>query len=406
MLTSLVLLALAVAPAKAPPGCRIEVSPSALELVATSNGKVTRWPLAEADVPSAPGVAPQLTTAPVPGTNVVLASFREFWSGSAPRGIGKLYALTCGAEPTIALAVNAPGVDFGRIAIARDGRWVVGGWGGLRVLDPTTRRLTPLTSPPKVDDPTCWAAQSGASARVADVPLVDGDGVMTSTSTGEEEIAFERFAACGYEGELIGARKALLIDRGIVRRVAPVATALVTDDVLVVGDGHGACSAQTAGTLWSRTANVWTTTRVTDRGRAGIAQIAKLGDQWLALTAVCDNGGNRVGGDLFTSPDFVHWERVAAVPEGTNPKLVGGGIEALVVADGVAYIAAGAPRSWWSSGDALEWKPSAARNTARPPQALAKALGVSAILGTSGLYTWTDDGLFEQRGGTWRRVFP
>lgn len=409
MLTSLVLLALAVPPADVragpPEGCRIEAT--ALELVVTSGDKDARWPLAEADLPVAMGGAsPQLTTVTVPGKNVVLASFRETWSAGAPRGIGKLYAVTCGAEPTIELAVNAPGVDFGHITIARDGRWIVGGWGGLRVLDPVTRRVTPLTAPAPIADPSCWAARDGKTAPVADVPLVDDDGVATTNATGDEEILFVRSAACGYEGDLTNTRHALLIDRGIVRRVAAIATAFMTDHELVVGDGYGPCAAQTAGTLWSRTGPGWTATRVTDKGRAGIARVAKLGDRWLALTAVCDNGGNRVGGDLFTSPDFVRWDHVAAVPEGTDPAIVGGAITELVVADGVAYVAAGAPRAWWSSRDAIEWKPAATRNVARPSQALAKTLHVALVLGSDAGLAWTDDGLFEKQGDAWQRVFP
>ncbi len=417
MLTSLVLLALALptaqAPARPPRDCRIEVSSSALELIGTSNGSQTRWPLAEADVPSAlGGSAPRLTTAPVPGTNVVLAAFNETWSGPAPLGIGKLYALTCGDEPTIELAVSAPGVDFGRIVIARDGRWIVGGWGGLRVLDPKTRRVTPLTAPPPIDDPTCWTQRDGKTAAVADVPLVDDDGVATTNPDGDEEIPFVRLAACGYEAELTSTRHALLIDRGVVRRIVSVAAVLMTDHELVVGDGHGPCQAQTAGTIWTRAASAWAPTRVTDRGRAGIARIAKLGDQWLALTAVCDNGGNKVGGDLYASADFVRWERVPALPEGTNPGVAGGGIGELIVADGRAYVAAGAPasgaarQSWWSSADAVDWKPAAARNVPKPSQALAKTLGVATILGTSQALAWTDDGLFEKRDGAWLRVFP
>lgn len=407
-------------PMVSPPGCR--VTATANELVVTSSGVDVRYPLSEREIPFAPGAAgpPPVTTLPLPGgKDVLLASLRETWDGTAPAGLGYLYQVTCGPAPAIRVALTAPGIDFGRVAIARDGRWIVGGWGGLKVLDPNTLRLTPLTSPPGYEAPGCWSAEADKPARAADVPLVGDDGVATSGADGPEEIRFARGGACGYEAELTATRHALLLDRGVVRRIASIATvALDVDGHLLVGDGDGPCEGQTANALWTSPDGVsWSQLALRDKGAGGIARVVRLPDgPWLALTAICQTGGGSVGGDLFGGSDLVSWEPIAAIPEGFSDVMSGGaGLAELVVAGERAYVAAlqGKELRWFESSDGSAWRATGKR-AVRVSQALAGTLGVERINGLmdgpTASYAWTSDGLFSRpkNGGEapWARIFP
>jgi len=419
-------LALLVTTALTPPlpmvrplGCKVEAT--ALELVVTSNGAVARYPLGEREVPFAPGASgpPRVTTLPLPGAkDLLLASLRETWDGVAPAGLGHLYEVTCGTTPAIRLALEAPGIDFGRIVLARDGRWIVGGWGGLRVLDPNTKRLTPLTTPPSYAAP-CWTAEDGKPARAADVPLVGDDGVTRSDEVGPEEIRFMRAGACGYEAEITATRHALVLDRGIVRRIAAVSTLAVSDDGrILVGDGAGPCARQSPGTLYASTDDAtWTALKVRKNGIAGIAHIARFNDEWLALTATCENGGGLAGGDLLASSDLVEWTPVAAVPVGFSDVVASGaGIAELVIERDRVHVAAvqGKVLHWFDSSDARDFRPSATRTVRAVPQALAKTLLVEAVLGLADTattsYAWTSDGLFAKTkadpAAPWTRIFP
>jgi len=424
MLETLALFLTAALPAPlpmvAPTGCRVDATLT--ELVVKSGGTEARYPWTEREVPFAPGESgpPQVTTLPLPGgKDLLLASVRESWSGVAPAGLGYLYEVTCGAAPAIRVALTAPGVDFGRVAIARDGRWIVGGWGGLRVLDPNTLRLTPLTSPAPYPVPACWTAEEGKPARAADVPVVGGDGIARSPTEGPEEIRFTRGGACGYEAEMTTTAHALLLDRGIVRRIASVTTLAFTDEGhLLVGDGAGPCEQQSASTLWeSADGATWRAVALRDKGAAGIARVVHLpGRLWLALTAICDTGGGAVGGDLLASNDLATWEPLAALPEGFNMTVSGGGGIVELLVDGErAYLASeqGKVLRWFESSDGREWQPSAKRQV-RVAQGLAKTLGVGAINGltdsAAARYAWTSDGLFmkpkAEDATPWTRIFP
>jgi len=408
-------------PMVAPAGCSVEAT--ANELVVKSNGVEARYPFSERELPFAPGESgpPKVTTLPLPGgKDALLASLRETWDGVAPAGLGFLYAVTCGQAPAIRVALTAPGIDFGRVAIARDGRWIVGGWGGLRVLDPNTLRLTPLTSPPAYQAPTCWTAEESKPARAADVPLVGADGLARSGTEGAEELRFLRGGACGYEAEMTSTRHALVLDRGIVRRVVDVSSFARADDgLLLVGDGAGPCARQSAGVVWSSAdATTWTPIAVRDKGSAGIARIARLPrDLWLAITAICETGGGRVGGDLFGSMDLTSWEPIAAIPDGSSDVMSGGaGLTELIVEGERAYIAVEQAKAlrWFESTDGRSWRASAKRSVRAVPQTLAATLGVERINGIAetpeGTYAWTSDGLFMRSNAdtpaAWTRVFP
>lgn len=413
--------------AQPPPDCRVMFDNAAEDstlVVKTRGGEVTRV-LTMDELPSTPaGPEPRPVTmiASPADDGTIFAAIPEPWdSGLAPAGIGYLYRVTCAGAPLIEVHMVAAGVDFGRVAIARDGRWVVGGWGGLRVLDPVARRLTPLTSPPPYRGPRCWSAEEDRPAPAADVPLVGAQGfVLPTGAPPEEEIAFFRGGACGYEGEMVGARHALLIDRGVIRPMKAIrAVAVAGDGRLLVGDGGGSCEEATPGTLWSsRDGERWTAHTLQDDMRGGIAQLARIGDgPWLAVTSICASGAGASGGDLYRSEDLARWERMAPVPEGFSDAINrGAGVIALEVEDGRAYIAvtSGRTERWFESDDGTSWRETRRRTLRRAPQALAGALGVETIFGVANgpeaNLAWTSDGLFRKPRGAgpapWSRIFP
>ncbi len=402
-------------PAGPPAGCRIAVEDG--HLVVRSQGREVRHELAGDELPASPGELgpPRVTALMHPrGEGLVFAALRERWDlGVAPLGLGRLYEIRCGAEPSLTVAMVAPGLDFGRVAVARDGRWVVGGWGGLRVLDPVRRRLTPLTSPPPYPAPRCWSAEEDQPARAADVPLVGDEGVAVSPpGAGDEEIAFIRGGPCGYEAEMETTRHALLIDRGVVRSKRHVGAFAIADDgQMLVGDGGGSCAESSGGALWrSADGERWQRLIVKDKGRAGIAALARIaGGPTVALTGICKAGGAVTGGELFVSDDLARWDPVSAVDEG------GGRIGALFAEGERAFIAVeqdGATR-WLASRDGRSWQASGPRRV--PPvagaAALARTLAVEAVLGVRDergqSFAWTSDGLFEKdAAGRWARIFP
>lgn len=426
MLTTLMVLVLSrVAPPLPmvmPVGC--EVRATSTELIVKSHGTEARLALAEDEVPGAPGHGgpPAITLLPEPGASErVLVALRDHWRGVAPTGVGRLYEITCGERPSARVALVAPGLDLGRVAILTDGRWVVGGWGGLRVLDPIARRLTPLTDPPPFVAPRCWSATAERPARAADVPIVDDSGIARA----DREVVFERLGACGYEAELTASRFALDVHRGILREVRAVPAFLRTGDGrLLVGDGAGACEGQTPGAAWlSDRGDAWSLLPI-HQGAGGIARLVELppGDgrdvTWLALTAICEGGGATKGGDLFASRDLLHWERVLAEPlPPATPKLDrGAGVVELVIHQGLAYARIDDnTEHWFRSADGRTWD--RARRPPRPDDRaardkLAGALGVGEVYGllesTGATFAWTSDGLFRRAEAApdWARIFP
>jgi len=430
-------------PMIAPRDCK--VSATETQLVVNSAGTEARLTFGEGELPNAPGQdgPPRLTVLPAPGHGDRLyAAVRDRWDGVAPLGLGHLYEITCGRAPSVRIAMVAPGLDFGRIALLRDGRWVVGGWGGLRVLDPVGRRLTPLTSPPRLLDSRCWSAEEGKPAAAADIPIVDEkSGIAVSAAAGEHELRFARGGACGYEATMLLTPFALAVDRGVVRAVREVrAFAWTGDGGMLVGDGGGHCEAQTAGTLWaSPDGERWARLEVRDGG-GGIAGLVRLARKegaapWLALTSICQNGGAKVGGDIYLSEDLRYWEKVLGEPPppATPPVDQGAGVVELRAGDGETYARidgrpdrleqkAEARRRtlavhWLKSTDGRTWsqtpKPTAADKAAARRQ-LAGGLGVSEVFGmsenTTAIVAWTSDGLFRQLKGkpnaAWVRIFP
>ena len=346
------------------------------------------------------------TVLTTPGGSVY-AAIPEDWDGvHKPVGLGRLYALTCGPKPAITRAVEAPGVDFGHALTLPDGRWVVGGWGGLRVFDGDSKRLVPLTSPPPLSAP-CWTATDDRPAPAADVPEGAGELVMGG------EVPFRRGGACGYEGAMEMRNHALDLGRGTVRRrVAIAAFALDGDRALVTEAGVG-CRKESAGVMWtSRDGQSFTLESVVkDAAATGIERLVRLpGGTWLAQTTPCQGRG----GDVFASPDLVGWRRVFAVPDEVR---TGGnvGVVGLFVDGGRAFAATNektATLTWSVSGDGERWRP-AGRKVIPPviPQTLAPLLGVARIHGLaeapSASWAWTSDGLFRKpEDGSWSRVFP
>lgn len=409
-------------PMVAPAGC--EVHATATDLIVKSQGVEARLALGDDEVPSSPGRRgpPAITVLPEPGSaDRLLVALRDHWRGVAPTGVGRLYEVTCGQTPGIRVALVAPGLDLGRVAILGDGRWVVGGWGGLRVLDPIARRLTPLTSPPPFEAPRCWSAEDGRPAPAADVPIVDDSGVARA----EREVLFERVGACGYEAEVVGGRLALDVHRGVVREVRAIATLLRTDDGrLVVGDGVGECESQTPGAAWiSNEQGGWAQLPIR-QGGGGIARLVQLpardgrAASWLALTAICAHGGAVRGGDILASSDLSRWDlALGEPPPPASPALDrGAGVVDLVVHQGLAYARIDdSTEHWFRSVDGRTWD-----RARRPPvpdaraarQALASELGVGEVHGLleaeGTRLAWTSDGLFSRAGdvSTWARIFP
>lgn len=410
-------------PMVTPPGCEVRVT--ATHLLVKSQGVESSLALGEDELPSSPGHAgpPRLTVLPEPGAaDRLLVGVRDHWDGVAPAGVGRLYEVTCGPSPRVRVALVAPGLDFGRVALLADGRWVVGGWGGLRVLDPVTRRLTPLTAPPPFEAPRCWSAADDRPAPAADVPVVDDSGVARPGS----EVHFDRVGACGYEAEMIGARLALDVNRGVVRSVREVATFARGDDGrMLAGDGAGSCDGQTPGAAWSSSDGVTWTPLAIRQGPGGIARLTRLPPRdgrpgtWLALTAICGGGGAVTGGDVYASADLDRWDLVLGEPPAPAAPALdrGAGVVDLLEHDGRAYalIADGADKKehWFRSIDGRTWD-----KARRPPMSdtreargkLAAVLGVSEVHGLSEAgepaFAWTSDGLFQGVGGSWTRIFP
>lgn len=394
------------APTTPPPGCQVTASRGGL-LVTVGRAEAT---LAFDDREAALIVGDQLVrpTLLAAPSGALYAAMPEDWqSVHQPVGLGRLYAVTCGRDPAIARAVEIPGVDFGHARTLPDGRWVVGGWGGLRIFDADTKRLVPLTGPSPLAAP-CWSATEGRTAPVADVPEGRGEALASGA-----EVPFLRGGACGYEGAMEMQPHALDLGRGVVRRRVAIGALALDGDRVFVTEADMGCRKESAGVMWTSDDGARFTLErvVNDSAATGIERLVRLPDgPWLARTAICRGRG----GEVFMSADRRQWKRVFGLADDQKTGEDLGVVELFVDGDR-AFAATNQKQgslTWWVSRDGATWAPAGRRVS--PPalsQALAATLGVAAITGLaeapSASWAATSDGLFRKpkEGGPWARVF-
>lgn len=440
---------------QAPP-CTIAVRDESL-VVMNGPQVVGRLPLEPARLPTQPGVeAPSVGVIATSDPTLLFVGIREDWTVRGAAGLGELFEVRCPGKPapaSIRVALTAMGVDFGTAMGLPDGRFVVGGWGGLRILELDLRpeappeaiaRLTPLTTAPTYPAGACWSATDDKPAPGADVPDLRA-GLHAS------ELPFLRGGACGYEGDMTMAPHVLDLARGIYRKRVEISDVIAHDDAIVVA--AGSCSRLDAGVWVSRgevvgqlgsasssAQDLTSWTRHPIGTGLPIARLAHLpgdgGGRWFALSAVCSTGADRAGGDLYTSTDLETWTKVEADLGLANDGSVRGlGATDLRALDGVLLVAAREVRGgvektrWVSSRDATTFANAAApRPRAAAPGVEAVALlrdrlGVDAVFGTSldlarkVALAWTSDGLFAAPLGetarppapkdmAWTRILP
>lgn len=404
--------------------------------------------LAPAQLPIQPGVeAPSLGVITTADPGRFFVGIREDWTVRGAAGLGDLFEVRCAGEAapsdTIRVALSAKGVDFGTSRTLADGRVVVGGWGGLRVLDLDLRaapspgsggasgaittgtpRLTPLTTAPTFKAGACWSATEDKPAEGADVPDL-------RAGLHGPELPFLRGGACGYEGDMTMAPHVLDVSRGVYRKRVAISDLVTTEGAVVAA--AGSCTRLDAG-IWVSPDLVTWTRHLLGTGLP-VARLARLDDhgreRWYALTAICPTGADRAGGDLYASDDLVAWTKVDAdLGRASDGAVRGLGASELRAVDGVLFVGVREERGgvaktrWVSSRDGLAFTTSAAP---RPPAPtgleglLAARLGVDAVFGSALDLTrkvalaWTNDGLLSTplegaarppKDATWTRILP
>jgi len=443
-------LALQAGPQPQPPTCGVAVRDEAL-VVLMGKEVVARLPLEPAQLPIQPGVeSPSVGVIATADPGRFFVGIREDWNVRGAAGLGELFEVRCTGKPNdnavIRLALREKGVDFGTSIRVPDGRVVVGGWGGLRVLELEPRpdvtpaaRLTPLTTAPSYRAPACWSATEDKPAPGADVP-------DPSAGLHGSEVPFLRGGACGYEGDMTMAPHVLDLDRGVYRKRVEVSDVVTTGSAVVVA--AGGCARLDAG-LWVSpdpspcvarapgdvtTCEGWTR-RVIGAG-VPMRRLARLegagGTRWFALSAICPTGADRAGGDLYTSADLETWTRVEAdLPIARDGAVRGLGGSDLREVDGTLFLGVdegggGVKRTVWvSSQDGVSFaKANAprARPAAPVDEALKRRLGVDSVHGSALdpgrrlAFAWTNDGLFATPidpagslavgAATWTRILP
>ena len=139
-------------------------------------------------------------------SDAVLVAERPRWKvnqGAATRGT--LWMVSCDGLTAPVAATTLSGADFGNAVLSGDTLYFSGPT-GVAALHLDTRRITPVTEAPTIDDAGCRELY-GARA-----PTHQRDVVRSLGRRGR--LTFERGSYCGFEGDWEGTREVVVIPSG------------------------------------------------------------------------------------------------------------------------------------------------------------------------------------------------